>query len=126
VVNGKKTRYAARCHYCKKVLTALSTGGTGHLLRHHKSCAHKADHAANSQSVLNYNSDGSVRNWDYNPNVARIKLCRLIVRLDCLLVLVLMMLLLNTSDVLITLDTIIFIGKQPLQILLSILIKLVL
>jgi hypothetical protein len=78
VVNGKKTRYAARCHYCK-VLTALSTG---HLLRHRKSCAHKADYAANSQSVLNYNSDGSVRNWDYNPDVARIELCRLIAGLD--------------------------------------------
>jgi hypothetical protein len=82
VVNGKKTRYAARCLYCKKVLSALSTGGTGHQLRHHKSCARKADHAANSQSVLNYNSDGSVRNWDYNPDVARIELCHLIARLE--------------------------------------------
>jgi hypothetical protein len=82
VVNSKKTRYAARCHYCKKVLTALPTGGTGHLLRHRKSCAHKADRDANSQSVLNYNSDGSVWNWDYNPDVARIELCRLIARLD--------------------------------------------
>jgi hypothetical protein len=60
----------------------LSTGGTGHLLRHHKSCARKANRAANSQSVLNYNSNGSVRNWDYNPDVAHIELCRLIVRLD--------------------------------------------
>jgi hypothetical protein len=82
VVNGKKTRYAARCLYCKKVLSALSTGGTGHQLRHRKSCARKADRAANSQSVLNYNSDGSVRNWDYNPDVARIELCHLIARLD--------------------------------------------
>jgi hypothetical protein len=54
----------------------------GHLLRHHKSCAHKADCATNSQSVLNYNSDGSIRNWDYNPDVARIELCHLIARLD--------------------------------------------
>jgi hypothetical protein len=77
-----RKRYATRCHYCKKVLTALSTGGTGHLLRHRKSCARKADHAANSQSVLNYNSDGSVGNWDYNPDVACIELCRLIARLD--------------------------------------------
>jgi hypothetical protein len=82
VVNRKKTRYAARCHYCKKVLTALSTGSTGHLLSHRKSCARKADHAANSQSVLNYNSDDSVRNWDYIPDVARIELCHLIARLD--------------------------------------------
>jgi hypothetical protein len=35
-----------------------------------------------------------------------------------------MMLLLNTSDVPITLHTTLFVGKQPLQILLSILIKL--
>jgi hypothetical protein len=34
LVNGKRTRYSAKCNYCKKVLTALSTGGTGHLLRH--------------------------------------------------------------------------------------------
>jgi hypothetical protein len=82
VVNGKKTRYAARCHYCKKVLTILSTGGTGHLLRHRKSCARKADRVANSQSVLKYNSDSYVRNWDYNPDVAHIELDRLIARLD--------------------------------------------
>jgi hypothetical protein len=62
VVNGKKIRYATRCHYCKKVLTVLSTGGTGHLLRYHKSCACKAYRAANSQSMLNYNSYSYVRN----------------------------------------------------------------
>jgi hypothetical protein len=82
VVNGKKTRYATRCHYCKKVITALSTSDIGHLLMHRKSCARKTGRAANSQSVLNYNSDGSVRSWDYNPDVARIELCRLIARLD--------------------------------------------
>jgi uncharacterized short protein YbdD (DUF466 family) len=32
--------------------------------------------------VLNYGSDGSVRSWDYNPEIARIELCRLIARLD--------------------------------------------
>jgi hypothetical protein len=80
VVNGKKTRYAARCHYYKKVLTALSTDDTSHLLRYHKSCARKADRAANFQFVLNYNSDGSVRNWDYNSDVAHIELCHLIAR----------------------------------------------
>jgi hypothetical protein len=82
VVNGKKIRYATRCHYCKKVLTVLSTGGTGHLLRYHKSCACKAYRAANFQSVLNYNSDGYVRNWDYNSDVTHIELYRLIARLD--------------------------------------------
>jgi hypothetical protein len=78
----KRTRYGAKCHYCKKILTALSTSGTGHLLRHRISCACKADRAAKTQSVLNYNSDGSVRNWDYSPEVARVELYRLIARLD--------------------------------------------
>jgi hypothetical protein len=34
IVNGKRTRYGVKCHYCKKILSALSTSGTGHLLRH--------------------------------------------------------------------------------------------
>jgi hypothetical protein len=64
IVNGKRIRYGAKCNYCKKVLTAQSTDGTGHLLRHQISCARKADHAAKAQSVLNYGFDGSVRRWD--------------------------------------------------------------
>jgi hypothetical protein len=63
-------------------LTAQSTGCTGHLLRHRISCARKVDHAAKAQFVLNYGSDGSVRSWDYNPETARVDLCRLIARLD--------------------------------------------
>jgi hypothetical protein len=82
VVNGKRTRYGAKCDYCKKMLTAQSTGCTGHLLRHRISCARKADHVAKAQSVLNYGSDGSVRSWDYNPKTTHIKLCHLIARLD--------------------------------------------
>jgi len=82
VVNGKRTRYAAKCHYCKKILTATSIAGTGHLLRHRTSCALKADRFAKSQSVLHFNGDGSVRNWDYNSELARLELCRMIARLD--------------------------------------------
>jgi hypothetical protein len=82
VVNGKRTRYGAKCIYCKKVLTAQSTCGTGHLLTHRISCARKADHVAKAQFVLNYGSDGSVRSWDYNPETAHIELCRFIARLD--------------------------------------------
>jgi hypothetical protein len=63
-------------------MTAQSTGGTDHLLRHRIPCARKADHAAKVQSVLNYSSDGSVRSWDYNPETAHIELCCLIARLD--------------------------------------------
>lgn len=35
-----------------------------------------------AQSQLKYNPDGSLRMWEYNPDVARIQLCRLIARLD--------------------------------------------
>jgi hypothetical protein len=65
-----------------KIITALSTGGTGHLLRHRISFAHKDDRVAKTQSVLNYNSDGYVRNWDYSPEVAHVGLYCLIARLD--------------------------------------------
>jgi hypothetical protein len=63
----------------------------------------------------------------------RLNLCLIMALMDLLevgittlklLVLVHMMLLLNTSDVLIILDMSLFVGKQPLKILLSILIKL--
>ncbi|KAG2632308.1 hypothetical protein PVAP13_2NG073646 [Panicum virgatum] len=42
-VNGKCTCTKARCKICKGTLSARSTGGTGHLLRHKKSCVAKAD-----------------------------------------------------------------------------------
>jgi len=42
-VNGKRTCTKARCKICKGTLSARSTGGTGHLLRHKKSCVAKAD-----------------------------------------------------------------------------------
>jgi hypothetical protein len=32
--------------------------------------------------MLNYDFDGSIRGWDYNPETAHIKLCCLIARLD--------------------------------------------
>ena len=37
-VNGVQVRVAARCHYCKKELSARSSGGTGHLSRHAEKC----------------------------------------------------------------------------------------
>jgi len=33
-VNGKKVRYAAKCILCSKQYSALSSGRTGHLIRH--------------------------------------------------------------------------------------------
>jgi hypothetical protein len=106
-------------------LTTQSTGGTGHLLRHRISCARKADHAAKSQSVLNYASDGSVRSWDYNPETARIELCHLIARIDLPLGI-------DAYDAFVEyiqrahnpIYMSLFVGKQPLKILFSILIKL--
>ena len=67
---------------CKAVLSARSAAGTGHLIRHQKSCRKKVDHAARVQSRLAFNPDGSMHNWNYNPAVARSELCRLIARLD--------------------------------------------
>ena len=81
-VNGQKVRTAAICKMCKSKLSARSSAGTSHLIRHQKSCRKKVDHAARVQSRLSYNPDGSVHNWDYNPAVARSELCRLIARLD--------------------------------------------
>ena len=70
------------CKFCKARLSANSAHGTGHLLRHQKSCKKKADHANMVQSRLALNPDGSYRNWEYKPDVARAELCRLVARLD--------------------------------------------
>jgi hypothetical protein len=45
-----------------------------------------------AQSQLKFNPDGSVRTWEYNPDVARTQLCRLIARFDLLYALVKLML----------------------------------
>ena len=45
-VNGQKVRTAAICIMCKSRLSARSSAGTGHLIRHQKSCRKKVDHAA--------------------------------------------------------------------------------
>jgi len=45
-VNGNNIRTTAMCRMCKAVLSARSAAGTGHLIRHQKSCRKKVDHAA--------------------------------------------------------------------------------
>jgi hypothetical protein len=75
-------RIAGICKFCKARLSANSNAGTGHLLRHQKSCKKKSDHAAMVQTRLALNSDGSFRNWEYDPQVAKTELCRLIAILD--------------------------------------------
>jgi hypothetical protein len=47
-VGGKPVRYGARCKFCKKELFGKSTSGTGHLLRHVKSCLRKRQAATSS------------------------------------------------------------------------------
>ncbi|GJN31501.1 hypothetical protein PR202_gb19909 [Eleusine coracana subsp. coracana] len=81
-VNGLQVRYAGVCNHCKAELTARSGGGTGHLLRHRTACLAKAERAHKTQTLLRYNSDGTVRHWEYSAQVARNELCRLIVVLD--------------------------------------------
>lgn len=74
-------RVAAICKLCRKKLSARSSAGTGHLIRHMKSCLKKENHANMVQSRLALNPDG-LKNWVYDPVVARTELCRLIARLD--------------------------------------------
>jgi hypothetical protein len=69
--NGKKVRIAGICKFCKARLSANSNADTGHLLRHQKSCKKKSDHAVMVQTRLALNPDGSFRNWEYDPQVAR-------------------------------------------------------
>jgi hypothetical protein len=59
----------------------VSTSGTGHLLRHQCDCKVKLAKQG-KQSILKFNLDGSVCNWDYCPDRARTQMCRLIAILD--------------------------------------------
>jgi hypothetical protein len=67
---------------CRSTFSAIFGSGTGHLKRHQKSCKAKLDQRAKVQSRLALNPDGSVHNWNYKPDVARLELCCLIARLD--------------------------------------------
>ena len=79
--DGVPVRYA-KCNICKNTLTAKSTGGTGHLIRHAEKCKKKAGYAAMQQTMLQYNPDGTVRHWEYSSDTARQELCRLIAKED--------------------------------------------
>ena len=82
MVNGKRIRFQAKCLRCCKFYAALSTFGTGTLKRHIKSCSIRNQKSCLSQSLIQFNSDGSVGHQDYSPEVARKQLCHLIARLD--------------------------------------------
>jgi hypothetical protein len=43
VINGRKVRYAAKCLYCNKQYSALSSGGTGHLRRDRNKCDNRKE-----------------------------------------------------------------------------------
>ncbi|CAN6210138.1 unnamed protein product [Urochloa humidicola] len=68
-VDGKRIMYGVRCLHCSKEYSALSSGGTGHLTRHIKSCIKRREKTRMSQSQISFNSDGTMRNWDYCPIV---------------------------------------------------------
>jgi hypothetical protein len=82
-VRGKPVRYGARCKFCKKEFSGKSTSGTGHMLRHVKSCLCKQQAATSSnQTSLHFAPDGRVAHFEYNPAVAQTELCCLFARLD--------------------------------------------
>jgi hypothetical protein len=81
---GKKVRVSAICKHCKTTLSARSSSGIGHFLRHQQHCKAKIEHdrAGIVQSVLKFNPDGSMQRWEYSASVARMETCRLIARED--------------------------------------------
>jgi hypothetical protein len=81
---GKEVRIAVVCHYCKQSLSAKSSTGTRHFIRHLMHCLAKKEKekVVIVQSVLRFNTDGSVITCEYSASVARSKLCRLIAILD--------------------------------------------
>ena len=80
-IKENKIRVAAICKHCRARYTARSSAGTGHLRWHMYSCMRKRNHASMVQSKLALNPDG-LKNWVYDPMLARTELCHLIARLD--------------------------------------------
>jgi hypothetical protein len=74
-IKENKIRVVAICKHCRSRYTARSAAGTGHLRRHMKSYMKKRNDASMVQSRLAMNPDG-LKNWVYDPLVARIELCR--------------------------------------------------
>jgi hypothetical protein len=71
LINGKRVKYAAQCKYGHETLSARSSSGTGHLLRHNCSAKKAHDRPGQTQFVFKYNPDGSLQHWEYSPSVAR-------------------------------------------------------
>ncbi|XP_066333587.1 zinc finger BED domain-containing protein RICESLEEPER 2-like [Miscanthus floridulus] len=79
---ARPVRYAATCKHCKKQYSAYSANGTRHLTRHLKVCVKRREKCHMSQTQIGFNPDGSVRHWEYNADVARVELVRMLARLD--------------------------------------------
>ena len=74
----------ARCNYCKAVLVADSSKGTGHLKRHMTTCLKKHRGGNDpTQTELVFNQDGSgLGTWTYDPLYARECLAKYIAQTD--------------------------------------------
>ncbi|XP_066341330.1 zinc finger BED domain-containing protein RICESLEEPER 2-like [Miscanthus floridulus] len=79
----RKIRFAATCLHCHKRYSAYSAHGTEHLTRHLTKCPKKLEKTRGmTQTHIAFNFDGSVRRWEYSAEVARVKLVRMLARLD--------------------------------------------
>jgi hypothetical protein len=63
-------------------LSGKSSSRTGHLLCHNCLAKKEQQHTGIVQFVLKYNSDGSLKHWEYSPSVAHTELCKLIAKED--------------------------------------------
>ena len=80
MARGKKI---AKCKFCAKISTTNPFGGTRHLKTHGENCARKYLGGKDPmQSQLQFQEDGSVSTWTYDPTVARESLGRLIDAMD--------------------------------------------
>jgi hypothetical protein len=68
----KEVRIVVVCHYCKQSLSAKSSSGTRHLIRHSMHCLAKKEKEKASivQFVLRFNTDSLVVTWEYSASVA--------------------------------------------------------
>ena len=73
---------AGICKFCKAQLLLILMLALDTCLVTRNHVRKKVDHAAMVQTRLVLNHDGSYRNRDYDPQVVRTELCRLIVKLD--------------------------------------------
>jgi hypothetical protein len=72
-VDGKNICFQAIFKHCKIIYSGLSSNSTGHLQRHRERCEvrnAKSHESRMSQTMIQFNPDGSVCHWEYNAEVA--------------------------------------------------------